>query len=76
MQDELGEQEEADVVVGALRAGLERLVDDLQQPQQVDEEERQERDRHDRLGLAAHVGEEQHDGDDGDQAGDHRLGRG
>ena len=44
MDHELGEQEQTDVVVGPLAAGLERLVDDVQQAQQVDEEEAQEPD--------------------------------
>ena len=38
MNHKLGEQKQADIVVGALVAGLEGLVDDGQQPQQVDEE--------------------------------------
>ena len=76
MNHELCEQEQADIVVGALVAGLERLVDDVQEPQQVDEEEGQKADGHQRLEQAAHIGEQQDQQNDGDDARDHRLGRG
>ena len=68
VHDEFGEEEETYVVVGAFLADLERLVDDVDDAQQVDEEERQETQGDKRFQLPTHVGEHQHDQDD-----QHRL---
>ena len=73
MHDKLVQNKQADIVVAALSADLERLVDHVEQAQQVEEEKRQEAERHQRLDPVMDFCEHEQGQDHHDEADDHGI---